>query len=242
MFDLTLKMKAYPKLFIYLTAFTLLLLSVSFLPTGFNLHSNVIESTQRILKDLDRNFDAEGYFDFEGFNNSVGADRLIVPNIIHYIRFNKKSFTFVEYICLRSAYIHQRPDYIFIHTDVVGGFRGKYWSWIQQEEDLQSRVIVLAIETPSDIFGQPFNDLWRFHHGSDVARIRSLMKYGGIYLDNDVYVVGNLDKYRKYEMTLGWPRNQSLGNMVIVANRNARFLSLWLDNYRDYKKDLWYAY
>ena len=34
-----------------------------------------------------------------------------------------------------------------------------------------------------------------------------MMKYGGIYLDNDVYVIKNLDKYRKFE---------SIGNMMIL--------------------------
>ena len=40
------------------------------------------------------------------------------------------------------------------------------------------------------------------------------MKYGGIYLDNDVYVVQNLDKYRKFEMVIGWDNGKSLGNQV----------------------------
>ena len=30
------------------------------------------------------------------------------------------------------------------------------------------------------------------------------MNYGGIYLDNDVYVVDSLDEYRKYEMVVSW--------------------------------------
>ena len=41
------------------------------------------------------------------------------------------------------------------------------------------------------------------------------MNYGGIYLDNDVYVVKKLDEYLKYEMTVSWdePREiHGLGN------------------------------
>ena len=48
-------------------------------------------------------------------------------------------------------------------------------------------------------------------------RIRILQKYGGIYLDNDVYVVQNLDldKYRKFECAVNWKRGEkALGNQV----------------------------
>lgn len=56
---------------------------------------------------------------FEGFNNETGTDSFIVPNIIHYIRFNKVTFSFVDYVCIRSAYINHRPQRIFFHTNVT---------------------------------------------------------------------------------------------------------------------------
>lgn len=59
------------------------------------------------------------------------------------------------------------------------------------------------------------------------------MTYGGIYLDNDIYVVNSLDKYRKYEMTLGWEIvNKFIANQVIIANPHARFLKTFFDSYR----------
>ena len=76
-------------------------------------------------------------------------------------------------------------------------------------------------------------------HGSDVARLRVIMKYGGIYLDNDVYVINSLDKYRKFEAVVNWDEGVDVGNNLIIANRNARVLPLWLDTYRDYHSDLW---
>lgn len=59
------------------------------------------------------------------------------------------------------------------------------------------------------------------------------MNFGGIYLDNDVYVVNSLDKYRIYEMTVSWDGdNEAIGNQVLIANRNARFLRAYFDSYR----------
>ena len=57
--------------------------------------------------------------------------------------------------------------------------------------------------------------------------------------DNDVYVVKNLDHYRKYEMAIGWEENQFFGTQVLIAHEDARFLPLWLDTYHDYRADEW---
>ena len=41
------------------------------------------------------------------------------------------------------------------------------------------------------------------------------MTYGGIYLDNDVFVIQNLNKYRKFECAIEWNRNhEELGTQV----------------------------
>jgi len=53
-----------------------------------------------------------------------------------------------------------------------------------------------------------------------------MIKYGGIYLDNDVYVVRSLDKYRRFEIAMGWPEGENLGSQVIIAHKDARFLKL----------------
>lgn len=61
----------------------------------------------------------------------------------------------------------------------------------------------------------------------------ALMSFGGIYFDNDVYVVNSLDKYRKYEMALSLEiEGGAIGNQVLIANRNARFLKAYFDSYR----------
>ena len=131
---------------------------------------------------------------FPGYNNETGADHLIVPNIIHFVRFNLTEYSFVDYICLKAAFRNHRPDNIYIHTDVGKKYHGKYWEWIQNDAELKARIVLIHLDAPSEVFGQKLSDGWRFYHGSDVARIQILMKYGGIYLDNDVYVIKNLDK------------------------------------------------
>ena len=108
--------------------------------------------------------------DFEGFNNETGVDHFIAPNIIHYIRLNTISWKFVEYVCLRSAYLHQQPDYIFIHTNAKA-FKGKYWKWIENDSELRSRIVLVETQLPTQVFGQEFNPFFKIHHASDVVYI-----------------------------------------------------------------------
>lgn len=130
----------------------------------------------------------------ESFNNVTGADHLIIPNLIHYVRFNKTEYSFVEYVCLRAAFRNQRPDFIYIHTD-VSEFTGKYWNWVKNEPELWTRIRIIPTELPTEVFGQKLSTGWRFFHGSDFVRLHAIQKYGGIYLDNDVFVIKSLDKY-----------------------------------------------
>ena len=70
------------------------------------------------------------------------------------------------------------------------------------------------------------------------------MQYGGIYVDNDIFVVNSLDKFRRYEMTVGFENmtEHVMGNQVLIAHRNARFLRICYDTYRtSYNRHKWYS-
>lgn len=174
---------------------------------------------------------------FEGFNNETGVDEFIVPNIVHFIRFKKANFSFADAVTVLAAFKNQRPDKIMFHADDVN-FVGPYWDKIRTTSGLVYEIVNITV--PDTIYGQKFNKNWHLWHAGDVTRIRVLMKYGGIFLDNDAYVVNNLDDFRKFEMAIGWDENQCIGTQVIVAHKDARFLPLWLESYKVYHADKWY--
>jgi mannosyltransferase OCH1-like enzyme len=60
------------------------------------------------------------------------------------------------------------------------------------------------------------------------------MNYGGIFLDNDVYVVNSLKKYLNYEMVVSYDTgtNKTVGSQVLIAHKNARLLKAHYDQYR----------
>ena len=99
---------------------------------------------------------------FDGFNNVTGAERFIVPNIIHFIRFKQEEYSFVDYVVIKAAMRNQRPDYFFIHTDVPGpgNFTSRYWNLIQKDYELWSRIRLLHLDLPEEIFGQKLNSGW----------------------------------------------------------------------------------
>jgi hypothetical protein len=176
---------------------------------------------------------------FEGFNNETGTEdgSYIVPNIIHFLRFKEGNFSFVDAVCVLSAFKNHRPDKIMFHTD-LDMFVGPYWEKIRNTPGIVYEI--RKIPLPERIFGQKFSEGWHVWHAGDVTRIRILMEHGGIFLDNDIYVVQNLNRFRKFEMSIGWDDRDCIGTQVLVANRSARFLRLWLESYREYYPDRWY--
>jgi mannosyltransferase OCH1-like enzyme len=55
------------------------------------------------------------------------------------------------------------------------------------------------VTLPDKIFGQKFSKYYHIWHESDVTRIRILIQYwGGIFIDNDIYVLQKLNKFRKF--------------------------------------------
>jgi hypothetical protein len=176
---------------------------------------------------------------FEGFNNETGTinGSNIVPNHIHFLFFNASYIPYVHAVCILAAFRNHNPEKIFLHTNVAQ-FTGQHWTKIKNT--LGSVLEVKNITLPTEIFGQKFSTRYHLWHAGDVSRIRILMQYGGIFLDNDSYIVRSLDVFRKYEMTVGITDGYNLGTQVLVAHRDARFLKLWLECYKEYHPDSWY--
>lgn len=143
-------------------------------------------------------------FKFIGFNENI------VPDIVHYIQLENPFFDFITLISIMSTIRHHKPKLIMIHSDRKK-LRGKYWQKIielNSSKMINTRIYLNKIPRPRYIFDRKLSSIY---HASDIARFRVLRKYGGIYLDNDVYVVKPLHKFRRYEFVIGWPENQYLG-------------------------------
>lgn len=173
---------------------------------------------------------------FENFDNISGVQELIVPNVIHYVIFGQNTLEFIPFLSILSALKIQQPKKLYIHTDAEK-FSGYYWTVLQSLSFANTSLVVLHRPRPTHVFGQPLSSVY---HATDVARIQILMECGGIYIDTDTLVLRSLDRFRHFEMALGWPLGGYIGTQVLLAHKDARFLPLWLESYKNYHPRDWY--
>lgn len=157
-----------------------------------------------------------------------------VPNIIHMLfgftpDFGGKPFSFIHYLCVKSAAEVHRPEAILMH--VKHEPEGPWW-------DAARRYIeVVHVEPPLTIGGR---DLCSVSQQADVVRLELLIADGGIYLDADVLSVKGFDPLRSNQTVLGRQAerledgtlvNAGLCNAVILASPGSTFLQRWLDGF-----------
>ncbi|KAL1450795.1 hypothetical protein WDU94_003115 [Cyamophila willieti] len=181
-----------------------------------------------------------GSVDFRGFNNYTGYSSgcYVVPDIVHYIKFNQDEFSFIEMICIASILINHKPSRLMIHTNTFQ-LHGKYWTAIKRLPNFD-RVNVVYLEKPTSIFGHSLDSGFGVWHASDIARLRLIQTYGGIFCDSDVFVVQSLHPYRRFEFALEWNYHMYLGNQVLFGHKDARVIPHWLETYKQYNGSLWY--
>ena len=148
--------------------------------------------------------------DFTHFDNVQGSSQLIVPNIVHFVHFDKEKISFLGFICILSAHYNHRPNLIFLHTNVE--LQGRYFKTLESVIGLRLKIVHKS--KPSHVFGQKLSSV---QHSADIAKLKILIQYGGIVLDEDVFVVKSLNKFRHFEVALGWPVGQNIGSQVQSA-------------------------
>ena len=161
----------------------------------------------------------------------------MIPRIVHLCfgltpDFGGKPWGLVHYACVRSILERVAPETIFLHYAYEP--KGPWWSLTRPLVSLN------RIEPPESIFGQPIRHP---AHKADVVRLRTLIDQGGIYLDCDVLALRAFDDLLTNQCVLGdvsQPRARpGLCNAVILAEPQAEFLRIWLDEYRTFDAEKW---
>ena len=159
-----------------------------------------------------------------------------VPNIVHYIWYNTNSapLKFHHLLSVLSAHKFIRPDVIYFHTDNVPV--GKYWEHVKKIPGLK----VNLRTPPFTLFGERVKTPLFYTSHSNVDRVKILMEYGGIYLDLDVLVTNSFDDLRKHSCVVGQEQANKACGSVIVCEKTAFFLYLWINAYLDdYRMEEW---
>lgn len=163
----------------------------------------------------------------------------MIPNRFHFV-FGLKRQTrplhLIHYLCLASCLDVNRPEavYFYYHHEP----HGRYWDLIRDH------IIPIQIPAVSFIDRYRYADArvarYKYAHASDFVRLEKLVAHGGIYADMDTLFVNPIPRaLRERSFVIGReddiydPHAQaskpSLCNAFLMAERNAPFGKLWLD-------------
>jgi hypothetical protein len=149
-----------------------------------------------------------------------------VPNVVHFVWYSGNEFRLDHFFSIKSVYNAMKPDFIFIHGREfpLGNVH-----FDRSIAELGLKPVLSRVVT--SVYGKPVNVI---EHKSDVLRMESLIRFGGVYLDLDVLVLRPLlDIFGENETTIPKENDYGLNGGIIIAKRCSRFMLRW---YRAYKE------
>jgi len=167
----------------------------------------------------------------------------VVPPIVHYVigmaDGAPKPLHYFQYLAIRSAILNLRPRLILIHHRPGAAPHGPWWDLIEPY------VTLSPVEPPEEVFGQP---LTHYAHKADVVRMQVMLQLGGVYLDQDTFVLRSFDRAGLFTQSTvlameadpyaeQWEWEPGgLCNAIIVSRPDAPFLQRWFSTYRTFNE------
>ena len=162
------------------------------------------------------------------------------PRILHFIFIGDVEdqyirFTFTDFIMIRAAYFRLQPDEIYLHSNVPP-LDSPLWDLIQPMISARKELVAIT-----EIYG---NKVTGKAHFSDVARLRVLQEYGGMYMDIDSICLKPFSKSMwdpPSGLTMGWEsqKRNHIGCGVIIARKDSMYLTRWLELYKTFNDEEW---
>lgn len=161
-----------------------------------------------------------------------------IPNIVHFVHLVRGSdsepvieFPFRQFVAIYSAHYYLNPDKIYIHTNL-------------EDHILQTAInastspyVRVLLKLPNLIFNfesTPLKttgkkEITELAHRSDFIRTRVLKKWGGLYLDDDAYVVRDMKPLRDsgFRTIAGRQEDGQVCNAVIMAAPESALISVF---------------
>ncbi|ELT89954.1 hypothetical protein CAPTEDRAFT_223031 [Capitella teleta] len=152
------------------------------------------------------------------------TSEMSTPNVVHYFWPKDKTFSFLSYLSLLSVEKFISPQYIVVHGTEVP--TGTWWNKV-------------LVNVPNILFMKKKLS-WNFSGisirsarvATSLARMETILDYGGIVLDPDVIVLKSFDAFRRVPFVAGRESPDRLSLSVMIGHRGAPFLRLLLEGYR----------
>ena len=160
-----------------------------------------------------------------------------IPNIVHFVHLLKLDtnqtfdFPFRQFISIYSAHHYLQPEHIYIHTNVPehqieARIRNSSSAYTHAVSKLPS-VKFNYHAAPNRTSNNLTVDL--LPNQSDFVRTDVLFKYGGIYLDDDAYILRDVESFRHmgFENVIGQQLGGSICPAVIMATKGSKMMKVY---------------
>ena len=176
-------------------------------------------------------FPSSFHFDFLKLRSSTHSDSVAeIPNIVHFVHFATPPsatnleptilFEFSHFIAIYSAHLFLKPVLIYIHTDAHNRLSAKAKEstdrWTRLIANLPSVRFNYVVPPERTSRGGPIRKL---PHKSDFIRTQVMKKYGGIYLDEDSYVLRDFASLRRagFRNVVGRQKDGQIGSATFLS-------------------------
>nr|XP_026690328.1 uncharacterized protein LOC113474231 [Ciona intestinalis] len=162
-----------------------------------------------------------------------------IPNIVYLILVRNVQFDFLKYLALRSVARIQQPEAVIIYYTTVIPTSKFAKKAIREIPCLRW----VKVKDPLRVNGKQISADSR----AEVIRFTKLIKHGGIYVDNDVILLKNLDSFRHFSFVAGREHALSINAGILLAEPNSKFLNKFyhesfLKAFENYDPKVYYKY
>ncbi len=102
----------------------------------------------------------------------ASSDYQKVPNKVHFIHLDSEKLSFVAFICISAAFLHQKPDQIIIHTNRVADLKSDAF-YLRLKDRFGDAISLQSAIKPTHVFGAPLGSV---SHAADVLRLQLLLE------------------------------------------------------------------
>lgn len=162
-----------------------------------------------------------------------------IPEVFHYINYGCPKFDFPKFLSMYSVYKYSSPNSLIVyHTDCDQFLLNTQKFFSRLKIIIGERLIIQPIDKLTSIFNQ---ELERVEHQSDVYRLLILIKYGGVYVDNDLVFLKPHDVFLNSTLpVVGRESWKTVANGFIMTPPNSNFLLRILSYYGyEFNPDCW---
>ncbi|KAI9348197.1 hypothetical protein BDR26DRAFT_854177 [Obelidium mucronatum] len=177
-------------------------------------------------------------------------DRCPIPNAFHLVIAGTMTFKLHHYIALKSIHDIVQPFAIYIH-----GFEFPLTDSLFKRAIREFNLKLIPSRNVTHVFQTRVH---KKEHKSDVLRLETLIQYGGVYADLDVFFLKPLHNWTNFdagyrgvkqpedsyltdhEAVLGVEvEGKKFGNGIILSKRCGRFVMDWYQHYIQFNNQGW---